>query len=111
VPLSRWLGREPRTVTRYERDDDGLLVAAITEREPEWLDDDRDQVLALLAEQAETCPGCGRPLDECRDPETARTWRVVDDLCHACMALDIDRHNEAERKRPRFGRYVAAVRN
>ena len=97
-------------MTTYEYDEAGRVVAAATEREPLWTDDDRAWLLALLAEQRETCAGCGHPLDECRDPAGEKTWRLVVDTCHACMTLDMDRHNQAEKKRPPMGRYTATRR-
>lgn len=47
----------------------------------EWSDADRGLVLALLAERAETCPSCGHPMSVCRDPATAGTWQVVEEIC------------------------------
>jgi hypothetical protein len=110
VPRSRWLGREPREVTRYEYDEYDRLTAAVTEREPEWLDDDREWLLALLAEQRNTCSGCGHPVDISHDPDTAKTWRLQTSTCQACLVLDMDRHNAAEAGRPRLGRYTAVTR-
>jgi len=49
--------------------------------EPEWTDADRGLVLALLAERKETCTSCGHPMSVCRDPSTAGTWTVVQDVC------------------------------
>lgn len=59
----------------------------MTVREPEWTDEDRGYLLALLAEEAETCQGCGQPSEESRDKATARTWEVVQETCWACMPL------------------------
>ena len=46
-----------------------------------WDDTDRGLVLALMAEEAETCPQCGHPISECRDPATAGSWTVVEQVC------------------------------
>jgi hypothetical protein len=59
-------------------------------------------VLALLAEERETCPGCGNPMDECRDRATAGTWQVDVETCQACLVAEAmsDNLNESG-KRPR----------
>lgn len=49
--------------------------------EPEWSELDRGLVLALLAERAETCKMCGHPMSVCRDPKTAGTWLVTEEIC------------------------------
>lgn len=93
-----------------DRDQTGQITGAVIETEPDWLDDDRLELLALLAERANTCRGCGHPIDEAHDPGTERTWRLVADTCQACLVLDMDRHNQAESGRPTLGRYTAVVR-
>jgi len=49
--------------------------------ESRWTDTDRGLVLALLAEQKETCSLCGHPMSVCRDPSTAGSWTVVQEVC------------------------------
>lgn len=60
------------------------------------------------------CGGCGNPLDECRDPKTARTWQVIDETCQACLVGEAAAGNRAElerqTKRPQRGVYQAVVR-
>jgi hypothetical protein len=68
----------------------------VTEREPLWTDEDRAWQLAYNAELAEVCPGCGLPLDECRDPASAGKWRVVENQCQACRIAEAHGDNEAE---------------
>jgi len=75
------------------------MVRSVTTREPEWTDKDRAWLLAYLAEQDETCKGCGNPLDECRDPKTAGRWRVVHQTCEACRVAEADADNQAEAAR------------
>jgi hypothetical protein len=53
----------------------------VTVREPDWTDEDRSLVLALLAEQRETCSTCGHQMSECRDPRTAGRWQVLTEVC------------------------------
>jgi hypothetical protein len=67
--------------TVYEYDEAGRLVRATTTTEPEYSDLDRGLLLALLAERRETCPSCGHQMSECRDPRTAGTWQVLDEIC------------------------------
>lgn len=95
---SRLHGREPRQVTTYEYDDTGRLVRSVTVREPEWTERDLAEATALLALEAETCPGCGQPISESTHPDAEDGYEV--DLpirCHACTELDraraIDRPN------------------
>jgi len=47
----------------------------------EWSDVDRGLLLALLAERAAVCSLCGHPMSECRDPKTAGTWQVLQEVC------------------------------
>ncbi len=62
-----------------------MTGTSVTERAVEWTDLDRDLVLALLAEERDTCPGCGHPLETCRDRSTAGKWSVEEDVCQACL--------------------------
>ena len=53
----------------------------MTVREPQWTDNDRALVRALLDYRANICPLCGRQSDVCQDPTTARTWQVIPHTC------------------------------
>lgn len=79
-------------------------------REPEWTDEDRGWVLALLAEQRDTCQGCGYPLEECRDPASMHQWRIVQDQCEACRMLDMQRDIDAESTTKRRGMHTGVIR-
>jgi hypothetical protein len=68
-------------------------------------------VLALLAEEAETCQGCGYPMSECRDPSTERQWRVETSVCHPGVIIEATQENLAEEKPRRRGLHVYAVRS
>jgi hypothetical protein len=83
------LGREPRSVTTFEYDGRGRLVRAITVREPEWLEEDRDWATADLHEQASKCSsGCGLPLDETTDPANEGAYEApLPTRCFACTTL------------------------
>lgn len=61
--LSGW---EPAEVTTFEYDDDGRLVGAVTEREPEWSSSDRESLLALL--EASRVGPHGHPMSEATSP-------------------------------------------
>lgn len=61
------LGREPATVTEYEYDGD-RLIGSRTFREPEWLDSDREAVIAVLELRRMIGPH-GQPLDEAMSPD------------------------------------------
>lgn len=71
----------------------------MTVLEPEWLDEDRGLVLALLEERAQTCPSCGHPVSQCRDPATAGTWQVVEEICQPSRIAQAVAENAAESKR------------
>jgi hypothetical protein len=86
VPLSRFLGRMP--ATRHEYDVAGRLVRSI--REPEWTADDRDAAMALLAYEADLCPGCRQPLAETTlAGNEERYVASVAARCHRCTAVAI----------------------
>jgi hypothetical protein len=38
-------------------------------------------LLALIEEERQTCPMCGHPMSECRDPRTAGSWQVISEVC------------------------------
>lgn len=89
IPRSRLLGREPRTVTTYHYDGEGRLVRAVTVRESEWTEDDRDWALADLQVQDGLCGSCGLPLEETTDPDNEFAY-VADEpaRCHACVPVN-----------------------
>lgn len=67
--------------------------------EPEWSDVDRGLLLALLAERNETCSLCGHPTSVCRDPKTAGSWQVVEDVCQPSRVAQAVAENAAGSKR------------
>jgi len=68
-----------------------------------WTDEDRDLLLALLAEEREECSGCGNPLEISTDPATQRTWEVHRITCEACRVLEAEVGNDAGAKSPKRG--------
>lgn len=85
-------------------------MRAVTRREPEWTDEDRGLVLALLAERDETCPGCRQPMDECRDPKTAGSWSPVQQVCQACVVQEAASDNAGEGGKRQRGLYLGVTR-
>jgi len=109
-PRSRILGREPRTVTEHEYDDRDRLIRSVTTSEPLWTEEDSSLLIALLAEEAEQCGGCGWPLEVSTDPKTKRTWRVERHTCEACRMLEAESENDNEATRRARGVKYAVVR-
>jgi hypothetical protein len=70
----------------YEYDEDGRLARATTSRDPEWLETDRAEALALLLHERGRCPGCGLHLDESAADEADGAYTVDEAWCHACIA-------------------------
>lgn len=71
-----------------------------------WTDDDRELLLALVAEEAEECGGCGRPFAETTDPANRGTYEVSRRTCEACLVLQAEVDNDHEHgRRPRGVRY------
>ncbi len=58
----------------------------VAEGEPLWLDTDRDEALALLAEESATCE-CGEPRDVSMALESDGAYAGEVVICHACAAL------------------------
>jgi hypothetical protein len=87
VSPSRFYGRPSMSVTVHECDARGRLVRSTTTSDPDWTDEDRDLALALVAWEADLCPGCRTPLAEttARKNETAYVTDVL--LCHRCAAI------------------------
>jgi hypothetical protein len=56
-------------------------------------------VLALLAEQREICQMCGHPMSVCRDPKTAHTWEVKEEICQAARISQAAQENAHEGKK------------
>lgn len=85
----RFLGEEPKVITRYHYDDQGRIAYTVETREPEWDAHNRAVVAAYLDYRTEL-HSCGRPLSEALhvegrpDPDY-----VVGELtCTACAASD-----------------------
>jgi len=71
----------------------------MTVHESEWTDEDRGLALAWLDEQDDLCPTCGHPKTLCRDPATAGTWEVVQEICQPGRVAQAAAENAAEQRR------------
>ncbi|MFC3504802.1 hypothetical protein ACFOOK_28075 [Micromonospora krabiensis] len=82
-------GWEPAETTVYEYDA-GRLVRSVTVREPEWSEQDRAWMAALVGYRASLCPcGCGHPAEQTQAHESdGRTFVVPPPVrCRARTAL------------------------
>jgi len=86
-------------LSRTVETDDG----PVTITESVWTEQDRGLLLALLAEQRETCPVCQHQMSVCRDPKTAGTWQVIESVCQPGRVMAAHAENAAESKKPRRG--------
>lgn len=59
-------GWEPSEVTRYEYDDEGRVVTAVVEREPEWCRADIEAIIAYM--ELGRVGSHGQPLSEATSP-------------------------------------------
>jgi hypothetical protein len=85
VSLSTFLGA--KRVTTHFYGDGGRLVRS--ETESEWTRDDREAALALMAWEADLCPGCNQPLSETTSPENEERYVARPPLlCHRCVATE-----------------------
>lgn len=95
----RFLGEEPRSITRYFYDDAGVLTHTITSPDPEWDERNRAIVLAFMAYRNDI-HSCGRPLSESLhkagqpDPE----YVMGELVCVACKRSDeyVKRHHKKD---------------
>ena len=58
----------------------------VAEGEPLWLDADRDEAVALIAEEAAMCE-CGEPRETSLAPDSDGAYAAEVVICHACAAL------------------------
>jgi len=97
VPRSILLGRQRKSVTTYEYDENGRLVRSVTVHDPEWTEEDYGWAAAEESNRAALCPGgCGHPLEETIDPDIE--WEApLPVVCFACRTLA---KRQAEYQRP-----------
>lgn len=68
---------------------------------PEWLEQDRQAALDLLAWESQLCPGCRFPLAETTDPKNEFLYVVPHPIrCHRCTAIDQAQDRYADRPSP-----------
>lgn len=85
-----------------------MLVSSTTESV--WSEQDRGLLLALLAEQKDTCSDCGHQLSVCRDPKTQGTWQVVESVCEARRVMAAHHENKVKAKHPMRGVHIGSRR-
>lgn len=88
MSLRRLSGWEPSEITRFEYDDAGRMVAAVTTREPEFAPDDVAVLLASRQKEREVGPH-GIPMAVATDPAMKPKIRVdmrVDFVAQALAA-------------------------
>lgn len=79
--------------------DDG---ATVTTREPEWDDEQREQMVALGIYEDTLCAVCGGPVEDCQSPEAEREWEGVPPVrCHKTDAIIRYQNKASEYERPR----------
>lgn len=54
-----------------------------------WTQEDRDFALALLAVEADLCPGCGHPRSQTTDPAMQDEYTADAIRCHGCKAVAV----------------------
>lgn len=86
ISVKRLRGWEPVEVTEHEYDEQGRLLRATTTREPEWDEQERATLYAWLEDRQDRCSGCGHPLSESTDLDTAGQWAASSQVCLACLA-------------------------
>lgn len=84
MPVSTLRGHARTFTATFVRDDDGRIVGMTGELSPEWTDDDLTAVLAVRADDAARCDGCGQLRSEAHDPATEGEWRADPVVCQAC---------------------------
>lgn len=73
----------------------------MTRREAEWTDEERANVLALLAYESQLCQ-CGGYLPETTDPANEDRYRAdLPKRCHRCNAVQQRQAEYSEANRPR----------
>jgi hypothetical protein len=87
VSWRRFNGWEPRSETVHSYDEAGRLIRTVTTVEPEWDDDNRAWAQALLAYEADLCPGCRQPMSETTSADHEGRYVSRPAIrCHRCTA-------------------------
>lgn len=104
------MGWEPIQVTLYEYNEQGLVTSSQTHREAEWDDQERALAAALLAYEADRCPGCGGYMHDTIDPETEGRWHVPEPTrCHRCTAIAVKQEGYKETPNPQALLWSASI--
>lgn len=90
VSPRRFWGWEPTTRTTYVRDGEGRVASSVTTVEPEWDAESRAYLLALLAYEADQCPGCKGLLSETTRADMEGRYHALPAMrCQRCTAIAI----------------------
>lgn len=89
MPRSVLLGRQRKSVTEWEYDDEGRLVREVVTHDAEWTDEDLGYAKAWHRIELDRCPGCQLPLSETTDPDHEGAYEAPPPTrCHACTPLE-----------------------
>lgn len=113
APRRLW-GWEPREVVAHQHDEAGRLTRSVVTREPEFDEEQRNLLLALVEIEDDTCPGCRQPISlawtEATDPDNPDASHhfaaPFPRRCHGCDAREQRAEEYREATRPaalRFG--------
>lgn len=100
-------GWEPAEHTKIiKRDAEGRPAEMITTRDPEWSLEDRVMVDAVLAYEADLCPGCGQPLSESLHVQgnEEKKYRAGYSVCMGCVARSRAQHKQHVADEPHLKR-------
>jgi hypothetical protein len=67
------------------------LTSSVTTVEPEWSEQDRGWIQALLSIEHSKCPGCGGDLEETTRQDPDEGYDVEHQPCKRCQSLEIAR--------------------
>jgi hypothetical protein len=56
--------------------------------EPAWTDVDRQEAVALVLEDWDTCPGCGQRLSESTREDAEGTYTITELQCSGCQVRE-----------------------
>lgn len=109
VPLSTFLSENVAEETTHYGPGGEVTGTSVTVR-PGWSLNDRQVVIAYLAEERDRCQGCGHPTDESMAKETAGKWTVTQKQCYACVVAQATAENNAQSTHPQRGVYMYTMR-
>jgi hypothetical protein len=67
--------------------------------EPLWTEADRDEAIALLLEEWDTCRGCGQRLSQATEPDAEGMYTVDEVMCAGCQVREAVSEKDSYRGR------------